>query len=67
MPMISMFEAAERLGVSEKSVRRFIAAGRLTGYRIGPRLIRVDRDEVEALLQRIPTTHPEGGDGGHAA
>jgi excisionase family DNA binding protein len=46
--------AAEYLGVSDKTVRRMIASGRLTGYRVGNRIIRVDLDEVEALLRRIP-------------
>ena len=47
--------AAKSTGVSPKTIRRYIAAGRLTGYRVGPRLIRVDLNEVDALLHRIPT------------
>ncbi len=47
--------AAEYLGVSTKTIRRYIAAGRLTAYRTGPRLIRVDLADVDALLQRVPT------------
>jgi excisionase family DNA binding protein len=48
--------AATSLGCSIKTVRRYIADGRLTGYRMGPRLLRVDMNEVEALLSPIPTT-----------
>lgn len=48
--------AATTLECSTKTVRRYIADGRLTGYRMGPRLIRVDMNEVDALLSRIPTT-----------
>lgn len=48
--------AATTLGCSTKTVRRYIADGRLTGYRMGPRLLRVDMREVDALLSRIPTT-----------
>jgi len=48
--------AADFLGVSTKTVRRMIASGELTGYRVGKRLIRVDLDEVDALARQIPTT-----------
>ncbi|WP_330474648.1 excisionase family DNA-binding protein [Terrabacter sp. C0L_2] len=45
--------AAERLAVDTRTVRRWIAAGRLNAYRTGPRLIRVDIDEVDALLTPV--------------
>ncbi|MGB8386092.1 MAG: helix-turn-helix domain-containing protein [Dermatophilaceae bacterium] len=51
-------QAADRLGVSEKTIRRHITAARLTGYRVGERLIRVDPDEVDALLRLIPNGSP---------
>lgn len=50
----SLAEAAERLHVHPRTVRRLIAAGTLTGYRLGPRLLRVDQSEVDALLRPIP-------------
>ena len=37
--------------VDPKTVRRWIAEGRLSAKRIGPRLIRLDRDEVLSLLK----------------
>lgn len=46
--------AAERLAVDTRTVRRWIAAGRLRAYRTGPRLIRLDIDEVDALLTPVP-------------
>ena len=46
--------AADRLQVTTKTVRRWIAEGRLTGYRVGPRLLRVDAHEVDELLRPIP-------------
>ena len=53
---ISIAEAAaEYLNVSDKTVRRLIADGELTGYRIGRktgRLIRVDLDEIGEKLMR---------------
>jgi len=52
---IAIAAAAKRDGVSTKTIRRYIAAGLLTAYRVGPRMIRVDLAEVDALLHRIPT------------
>lgn len=51
----SLADAAESLGVNERTVRRYIADGRLTAFRLGPRLVRVDLAEVEAMLHPIPT------------
>jgi excisionase family DNA binding protein len=50
-------EAADILGCSTRTVRRFIEAGELTKYRLGPRLIKVDLNELDALL--VPIT--QGG------
>lgn len=49
-------EAAARTGVCTKTIRRRIAEGRLTGYRFGPTLIRLDPAQVDGLLHPIPTT-----------
>ncbi|WP_427174478.1 helix-turn-helix domain-containing protein [Arthrobacter sp. 92] len=51
----SLATAAEIAGVSTKSIRRYIAAGRITGYRVGPRMIRVNISELQDLLAPIPT------------
>lgn len=51
----SIESAAEYAGVSTKTIRRWIAAGLVTGYRAGPRLIRVDRNELDAMMRPIPT------------
>jgi excisionase family DNA binding protein len=44
-------EAAEYLGVTDRTIRQMIADGRLTGYRNGSRLVRVDLNEVDAAMQ----------------
>lgn len=50
-------EAADYLGVTDRTIRNLIARGDLRGYRMrGSRIIRLDRGEVEDLLQPIPTT-----------
>ena len=51
----SILDAATRVGVSTKTVRRWIAAGHLRGCRMGPRLLRVDPDELDRMLTLIPT------------
>ena len=48
--------AAEILGVTDRTIRTYIADGRLTAYRIrGSRAIRVRRSDVLALLEQVPT------------
>lgn len=47
-------EAARRIGVHPNTLRRRIADGGLTAYRFGPRLIRLDAGEVDALLRAVP-------------
>lgn len=43
-------EAAEHLGVSLRTIDRFIAEGKLPAYRHGQRMTRVDLNDVDALL-----------------
>lgn len=53
--LASIAEAAAYVRCSSKTIRRRIAEGSLTGYRFGPRAIRVDLDEVDRLLRPIPS------------
>jgi excisionase family DNA binding protein len=55
---VCLGEAAEQHGVSQRTIRRWIAQGRITGYRIGPRVIRVRADELEQLARPIPNGEP---------
>ena len=52
----SLQQLARELGVSVKTVRRRIADGTIRAYRIGPRLIRVERDSLAGLARAIPVT-----------
>jgi excisionase family DNA binding protein len=54
--LVSTSEAAAYIGCHPLTIRRRIADGTLTGYRFGPRALRVDLDELEAALRPIPTT-----------
>lgn len=44
--------AAAYVGVHPKTLRRWISTGQLHAYRAGPKLIRVDLDEVDTMLLR---------------
>lgn len=57
--LAALTDAADYAGVSTKTIRRRIADGSLRGYRMGPRLLRVDLNELDAMLRPIPTA------GGH--
>jgi excisionase family DNA binding protein len=56
----SLDRAASHAGVSTRTIRRRIADGSITGYRFGPRVIRVDLDEVESLFKRMPAADRRG-------
>lgn len=54
--LASLDEAAQYFGCSTKTLRRRIADGTITGYRSGPRAVRIDLNEAEnALLRPIPS------------
>jgi excisionase family DNA binding protein len=56
-PDLSIRAAADELGVDEKSVRNWLAKGYLNGYRIGERVVRIRREDIEAAKR------PYGGNG----
>jgi excisionase family DNA binding protein len=49
-------QTADHLQVTVRTVRLMVADGRLTKYRLGPRVVRFDLDEVDAAMT------PAGGD-----
>ena len=50
--LVTVDEFAELVGFSAVSVRRWIARGLLPAYRLGPRLVRVDRRDARLLVTR---------------
>lgn len=61
---LSQQEAAEYLGVTDRTVRNYIARGVLPGHRLrGSRLVRIDLRDVDKMLRPIPTV---GGGAGAA-
>lgn len=58
---LSQQEAAEYLGVTDRTIRTYIARGALPACRIrGSRAIRIAQADLDALLQPIPAV--DGGD-----
>lgn len=45
-------QAGDYIGVTSRCVREMIANGRLTGYRNGTRLVRVNLDEIDEKLMQ---------------
>lgn len=51
---IDQRQAAEYLGITDRTLRRMIAAGDLPAYRLGPRLLRIDVADLDALMRPVP-------------
>jgi excisionase family DNA binding protein len=52
--MLTIQQAADEYGLSDKTIRRWIAQGRLRAYRVGPRAIRVDKDSLLNAVRPMP-------------
>lgn len=46
---LTIAEAAMRLGVDPKTIRRWISSGTLAARRVGPRLIRIRVADLDAI------------------
>jgi hypothetical protein len=56
--LVSISVASAQFDVHPATIRRRIASGQLIGYKLGPRVLRVDLTELEKLFQ--PTTTTKG-------
>jgi excisionase family DNA binding protein len=56
---VSVLEAAEYLGVTDRTIRQMVSDGRLTAYRNGRKLVRLDLNEIDARMEAF------GGDVRH--
>jgi excisionase family DNA binding protein len=52
-PDMSIQDTARYLGLTPKAVRSMISDGRLRAYRLGARVIRLRRSEIDAALRRV--------------
>lgn len=57
---VTLTEGAEYLSVTEQTVRRYISDGKIQGYRLGKRALRVDRGDLDALLIPVPAARRGG-------
>jgi excisionase family DNA binding protein len=48
---VKIAEAAEYLHCTDRTIRQMIVDGRLTAYRNGGRLVRLDLNEIDAAMQ----------------
>jgi excisionase family DNA binding protein len=46
----SVKDTAAYIGVTTRTMRQMVADGRLTQYRLGPRIVRFDLNEVDAAM-----------------
>jgi excisionase family DNA binding protein len=58
--LITVEAAADYLGIGVRSVRRYIAEGKLPAYRVGDKLVRVDQADVDAQIRPIPAARAAG-------
>ncbi|MHA3020125.1 helix-turn-helix domain-containing protein [Mycobacterium sp. BMJ-28] len=51
--LLTLVQAADVLQVNERTIRRYLSNGLLTGIRIGPRMIRIHRDSLIKLTRPV--------------
>ena len=51
--LIGLQEAADYCDVSYRTCRRWIADGRLNAVRVGPRLLKVSVDDLDAIMRPV--------------
>lgn len=51
--LIGLSEAADRCGLSYRTIRRYVASGRISAVRVGPRLLKVDAADLDKLKQPV--------------
>lgn len=57
--LLTIPEAAAALKVSPVTIARWLKQGRLTAYRMGPRAVRIRREDLAEVLQ--PSGHADAG------
>ncbi|MFV8277681.1 helix-turn-helix domain-containing protein [Mycobacteroides abscessus] len=53
--LLSTNQAAEYLGVSPNTIRKYSAAGKIKAFRVGVKLIKYDPADLDAFSQRLGT------------
>ncbi len=55
--MVGVAEAAAYIGISTPTLRHWIKTGRLPAVRLGPKLLRVDLDDIDAMTRPVEPTN----------
>jgi excisionase family DNA binding protein len=58
--LVSVSAAARELGVSTEHIRRMMRAGKWPSYKLGPKAMRLDPDEIRALGRMISEAERQG-------
>ncbi len=58
--LLPVTEAANELNVTERFIRKLIAEGNLDAVRVGTRLVRIRRTDLEALLHPVLSPQRRG-------
>jgi excisionase family DNA binding protein len=63
--LLTVKEAAALLKVSTATIKRYLKSGRLPGYQVGPRAIRIRRDDLAQVMhptqtQEVTMKHEHG-------
>lgn len=53
--LVSIAVAAEQADVHPRTIRRWIAAGRLPAFRVGPHLVKIDLNDLDVFIRPVPT------------
>lgn len=48
---LSMAQASVYTGLDQRTLRRYVSEGRLRAYRVGPRLLKFDRTDLDGLFR----------------
>ena len=51
-PLLTVPQAAEYLQVSDRTIWRYIEIGQIEAKRLGPRMVRISKAAIEALIER---------------
>jgi len=59
--LITLDDAAERLAISKRGVRRLVSSGKLKAYRINARVIRVDSADlaIYTKYRKVPQKYQD--------
>jgi excisionase family DNA binding protein len=52
---VSFKEACDYAGIPKGTMRDWVRRGLLPAYRIGPRLLQIDLNDIDRMRRRVPT------------